>query len=186
MTATTMGRLEKRLVNGERHSQKVARHAVQLVRLADPQPGQRALDIGCGNGAATIHLARTLRLEAVGIDIDPDQIAAATDRGPDAPVRFAVADSTRLPFEDASFHIVHANKVTHHIPNWRAAITEMARVLIPGGHLIFSDLVVPAGQRFPTRRALDRLFIALGFDVVHRTGSPVHYTAALRKPVAAS
>lgn len=74
------------------------------------------------------------------------------------------------------------NKVTHHVPSWRQTLAELTRVLKPGGHLLYSDLVAPFGRRFPTRRALDRLLAEGGLEVVRRSGSPVHYEGVFRKP----
>ena len=45
---------------------------MRLVRITDPQPGRRLLDVGCGNGAAPIHLARTVGLDVTGIDSRED------------------------------------------------------------------------------------------------------------------
>jgi ubiquinone/menaquinone biosynthesis C-methylase UbiE len=178
-----MGRFEKLFVNSSGHSQGVAQYAERLVRLADPRPGQHLLDVGCGNGAAPLHMARTFGLEATGVDVDPEQIAAAARRaGGTDRVRFLVGDTAALPFEDGEFHVVFSNKVTHHVPDWQRALAEMTRVLKPGGHLVYSDLVAPFGKRYPTRRALDRFVEERGLRVVQRTGSPVHYTGVFQKP----
>jgi cyclopropane fatty-acyl-phospholipid synthase-like methyltransferase len=95
-----MGRFEKRFVNSHSHSRRVAEHAVQLLQAADPQPGQRLLDVGCGNGAAPIHVAKALGLAVTGVDVDAEQIeTAAATRKRQAAVRFVAADATssRLP-----------------------------------------------------------------------------------------
>ena len=97
MRGMKMGWFEKLFVNSAGHSQRVAQHAERLVRLADPGPGQRLLDVGCGNGATPVHLARTFRLEATGVDVDPEQIEAATRRADGlARARFLVVDTTTL------------------------------------------------------------------------------------------
>lgn len=178
-----MGRFEKLFVNSAQHSQRVAEQAERLVRLADPRRGQRLLDVGCGNGAAPIHLAKTFGLEVTGVDVDPEQIEAAKARanGPEQ-VRFLVVDATALPFEDGEFDLVLTNKVTHHVRNWQHTLVEMARVLKPGGRLLYSDLVAPFGARFPTRRTLDLFVREGGLEVVRRAGSPVHYEGVFRKP----
>jgi cyclopropane fatty-acyl-phospholipid synthase-like methyltransferase len=55
------------------------------------------LDVGCVNGAAAVHLATTLGLDVVGVDIDRDQIRDATIAAANTPgVRFLVADATNL------------------------------------------------------------------------------------------
>jgi ubiquinone/menaquinone biosynthesis C-methylase UbiE len=178
-----MGWVEKLFVNSERHSRRVARHAEDFVRVVDPRPGQRLLDVGCGNGAAPVHLARTLGLAVTGVDVDPEQIADAKRRAEGLPeARFLTIDAERLPFEPDEFDVVFTNKVTHHVPDWQAAVSEMVRVLKPGGHLLYSDLVAPFGTRYPTRRAIDRLVARHGLELVSRSGSPVHYKGVFRKP----
>lgn len=177
-----MRRFEKRFVNSASHSRRVAEHAVQLLQAADPQPGQRLLDVGCGNGAAPIHVAKTLGLAVTGVDIDAEQIqtAAATGRGQED-VRFLAADATSLPLADGEFDLVYSNKTTHHIRDWQRALAEMTRVLTPGGYLLYSDFVAPLGHRLPTRRALDRFADEHGLQSVRRSGAPFHYSGVFRK-----
>ena len=178
-----MRALEKRFVNSQRHSSRIANQAEQRLRSIEPQPGERLLDVGCGNGAAAIHLARTFRLDATGIDIDADQIQAAAEAANGLPdTRFIVGDANALPFPDGEFDLVYTNKATHHIPDWRRAISEMARVLKPGGHLIYSDFVAPLGHRLPTRTGLKTATNESGLERLGGSGSPFHYTVVLHKP----
>ncbi len=177
-----MRRIEKQFVNSARHSARVAEHAEQLVRIADPQPGQRLLDVGCGNGTAPIHLATTFGLEVTGVDIDPEQIQTAVAESTNlAATRFLVADAIDLPFADGEFDLVYTNKTTHHIREWQQALTEMTRVLKPGGHLLYTDFVAPFGRRLPTRRALNRLASEHRLQVVRRSASPLNFTGVFRK-----
>jgi ubiquinone/menaquinone biosynthesis C-methylase UbiE len=175
-----MTRFEKRFVNSARHSARVAKRAEQLVRLADPQPGQRLLDVGCGNGAAALHLSAALGLDVTGVDVDPEQIrdAAAASEG-SVHVRFSTADATALPFANGEFDLVFTSKTTHHVPDWQRAVGEMVRVLGAGGRLVYTDFVAPFGRRFPTRRALDRIAAERGLRVVHRSGSRLHPTVVV-------
>jgi ubiquinone/menaquinone biosynthesis C-methylase UbiE len=188
-----VNRVEKFLVNSRLRSRSVARHAEQMLRLIEIIPGARYLDVGCGNGAAAIHLARRFGLRITGIDADPGQIAAARAAGRDLPsAQFLVADARRLPFPAGSFRIVATNKTTHHIPEWGPAFLEMARVVAPGGYLIYCDFVVPeriaaAGARlipglgWPTQARLQELAGGAGLACVHERRRLVNYDAVWRK-----
>ena len=183
-----MGKLEKLFVNSISHSQQVSQHAERLLNLVDFKAGQKYLDIGCGNGAAAIHLAQKYHLDVTGIDVDPDQIqlAKAQSQGLDK-VHFLTIDGTQLPFEAGQFDIVFTNKVTHHIPNWREALTEMLRVVKPDGYLIYSDLVLPlplarlgevvAGKwvGFPTKNELEATLKERDFITVHSATYLIHF-----------
>jgi ubiquinone/menaquinone biosynthesis C-methylase UbiE len=178
-----MRAIEKRFVNSPDHSDRVAREAERRVRELDPQPGERLLDVGCGNGAAALRLARMLGLDVVGVDVDPEQIGAATLAAVNTPgARFVVADASDLPFPSGHFDIVYTNKTTHHVHDWQQAIAEMARVLKPGGHLLYNDFVAPFGRRFPTRRGLNRLASERALEPIRQQSSPFHYNLILRAP----
>jgi ubiquinone/menaquinone biosynthesis C-methylase UbiE len=181
-----MRRFEKRFVNSPGHSQQVAEQATtRLARLA-PKPGQRLLEVGCGNGAAAIQLASAFGLEVVGVDVDPEQVAAATETAAAAAgaggVRFMVADAARLPFADGEFDLVYTNKTTHYVPDWQQAVAEMGRVLKPGGQLLYSDFVAPFGRRLPTRRGVNVAAAAAGLLPHAQSSAPLHYTALFAQP----
>ena len=63
----------------------VADLGAPVVELLDPKPGERILDLGCGDGALTEKLA-ALGCDVVGVDGSPEQVAAARERGLDARV----------------------------------------------------------------------------------------------------
>jgi ubiquinone/menaquinone biosynthesis C-methylase UbiE len=190
-----MGRIEKLFVNGGGHSRRVAARAVTLARIAEPTAGERYLDVGCGNGAAAIHVARELGLDATGVDVDPAQVEAAgrAAAGCDN-IRFLVADATRLPFADGEFDLVATSKLTHHVPGWEQAFAELIRVLAPGGRLVYGDLVFPAplarlGETvapgrggYPTRERVRRLVGASRLTTVRLRQSPAHIEGVFRKP----
>lgn len=191
-----MGKLEKLFVNSEGHSQSVNQRAQELLSYAEPAPGQRYLDVGTGNGAAAIGMARAYQLEAVGVDVDAAQIrlARAASNGLEQ-VRFMTLDGRELPFDDGAFDIVSAFKVTHHIPNWEAALAEMIRVLKPGGHFVYSDLMAPrwlavVGGRlvkeagYPTAAALAEVAAAQNLALVHASKRLFLYDAVYRKDAA--
>jgi ubiquinone/menaquinone biosynthesis C-methylase UbiE len=189
-----MSQFEKLFVNNDRHSQRVSLHAERLVRLTNPKPKQRYLDIGCGNGAAPIHIARKFWLEVTGVDVDPEQIALAQANSQGMTnIRFMTLDSRDLPFADGEFDIVFTNKVTHHITGWQKAVAEMVRVLRVGGYLIYADFILPSiavrlgeavfggSASFPTREALDDLFVRSGLRPAHRLVFPMHFEGVFLK-----
>jgi ubiquinone/menaquinone biosynthesis C-methylase UbiE len=189
-----MGKIEKLFVNNATHSRQVSQHLERLLQHAEIERGQTYLDLGCGNGAASIHLAQTYGLMVTGIDVDPEQIALARAQSAHLPhARFLTIDGTQLPFADGEFNIVATNKVMHHISNWLDAVAEMIRVLKPGGHLIFADIVVHAwlarvGQYllkdrlgFPTVATLDELLAQNNLSYKYRGRSFAHYELVCQK-----
>jgi ubiquinone/menaquinone biosynthesis C-methylase UbiE len=188
-----MGTFEKRFVNATAHSRQVAEHAVERLRHVPLHAGWRYLDVGCGNGLATLHVGGALRLRAVGVDLDPAQIELARRAaGNRTDVSFVTGSATQLPFATAAFDIVSTNKTMHHVPEWWLALDEIKRVVAPGGHVVFADLNVP-GALAPllrpafgrvagvfTRRDLDRCFS--GLRNMHRRAGWLHYEAVFVKP----
>lgn len=189
-----MGSFEKRIVSSRGHSRRVAEHAVRRVRRLAAHEARTYLDVGCGNGAAALRVAGTFGLHAVGVDVDAAQIDRARHASAGRrDVSFVNADAAHLPFGDARFDIVATNKTTHHLPEWKAALLEMRRVLKPGGYLIYSDVNAPrwiagllrstAGRAAGifTRDDLDRWFAELGVRRVYRAARALHYDAAFVK-----
>lgn len=99
-----------------------------------PHPGQLWLDVGCGNGAFTdlvIHNCAPDRIH--GIDPSEGQLAYARERLAGRPAVFQQGDAMALPFEDDRFDIAIMALVIHFVPDPARAVTEMARVVRPGG-----------------------------------------------------
>jgi ubiquinone/menaquinone biosynthesis C-methylase UbiE len=188
-----MGAFEKRFVNATAHSRQVAEQTVRRLRHVPLQAGWSYLDVGCGNGLATLHVADTLGVRAVGVDADPAQIdlarRAASNR---TDVAFVMASATQLPFDTAEFSIVSTNKTMHHVPHWWLALDEIKRVVAPGGYVVFADLNVPSVlapllrltvghvSGVFTRGDLDCHFS--GLRGVHRNVGWLHYEAVFAKP----
>lgn len=115
--------------------------------------GDVVLDVGCGGGLAVRELAgRGVR--AVGVDLDPAMVEAATQRFPDG--EFRVADATALPFDDGSFTGYRADKVLHTLPEPELAVAEARRVLAPRGRAVlvgqdWDTMVIESSQPERTR-----------------------------------
>jgi SAM-dependent methyltransferase len=116
----------------------------QLLRRAErhglPRRRERALDFGCGAGRLTQALARRFE-HAVGVDVAPGMIEAARRLDvSEGRAEFVLNDHPDLRrFEDASFDLVYSNLVLQHMPPGlaRGYVAELARVLAPGGLLVF-------------------------------------------------
>lgn len=117
----------------------------RLVRWSssDQPLGTDVLEIGAGSGAMAAELLhKNPSITLTATDIDPvmvdDCAARLTPFGDRA--RTQAADVTALPFGDNSFDTVVSFLMLHHVMQWRAALTEVARVLRPGGSLLGYDL----------------------------------------------
>lgn len=108
----------------------VARLGTPLIELANIRPGERVLDLGCGDGVLTEQLAAQ-GCTVVGVDASPEQIEAARARGLDA----RVESGEDLPFNE-EFDVVFSNAALHWMKNQPAAIDGMWRALKPGGRVV--------------------------------------------------
>lgn len=161
-----------------------------LFDLLGPIAGRNLLDVGCGDDAIASELAR-LGAVVTGLDPDPVIIAAARRRAGAEGVQSLLVEgkAESLPLSDATFDAVLAVATLCFIPDAERAISEMARVLKPGGRLVIGELgrwsLWAAYRRFrgwfghPTWRAarfrseteLRRLLEAGGVDVVETRGA---------------
>jgi SAM-dependent methyltransferase len=98
----------------------------------------RALEIGPGSGLYLPLLAE-LAGEVVAMDIEPSFLDRARECLAGAKnARFVVDDITQTTLPEASFDLILCTEVLEHIPDWRAALASMARLLRPGGALVLS------------------------------------------------
>ena len=103
---------------------------VAVATIVESKP-QRVLDVGCGPGELTEHIARS-GAEVCGIDISPRMVELTRARG----IAAQLADVEQLPFADRDFDCVFAGWVLYHVPDLDRAVSECARVLRPGGRLV--------------------------------------------------
>ena len=104
---------------------------VALEAYAEISP-VRMLEVGGGQGFFAERLARELGAVVVGIDVSERMVELQRERGIDA----QVGDVQSLPFPDASFDAVSAQYMLYHVPDLPRGLSELARVLRPGGRLV--------------------------------------------------
>jgi ubiquinone/menaquinone biosynthesis C-methylase UbiE len=177
-----------------------------LVELVDPKPGLCVLDVGCGDGLLVVELARQ-GAEVTGLDTDPAMLAAARERADAAGVeaRFVPGRAETLPFADDTFDRVTASALLCLVSDRTQVLSEMARVLKPGGRLVLGDLGARSfwalirrirglfgtrswrGAHFYTIGELRRLATAARVAPIQARGSifypPVGWIAALMAPL---
>jgi SAM-dependent methyltransferase len=115
-----------------------------------PDGWRRSLEIGAGTGYFTLNLLRAgMIAEATCSDISPGMLTAlrANAERLGLEVRTEQVDAERLPFADESFDLVLGHAVLHHIPDLERAFAEFARVLAPGGTVLFAGEPSRYGDR---------------------------------------
>lgn len=128
--------------------------------------GGRALDVGCGPGNVTAQLGRVVGADglALGVDVSAPMLRRAVSQSA-ANVGFMRADAQRLPFHDATFDAVTSLLILQLVPDPRAALEEMGRVLVPGGT---ATLLIPTVRGTFLERIYQK---ALGAAKLHFFGA---------------
>lgn len=117
---------------------------------------ERILDVGCGYGAYYDRLKQRLpKLDYYGVDLSAGMLR---QHGAQGMGRLAVADALHLPFGRHCFDVVMANHMLYHIPDLEGGITEIKRVLRPGGVLMATT---HSNQTMPEIRMLIRRAIII-------------------------
>ena len=150
------GALSRRLrqeVYGEDLGQTGWRTAEEQAEIADwlqLGPGARVLDVCCGSGGPSLALAERTGCHVTGLDVEAVGVAraqaAAAARGLQERTRFLAADCRgRFPFDDASFDAVLCIDAINHLPDRQGTLREWARLIRPGGRLLYTDPCVVTG-----------------------------------------
>lgn len=167
----------------------------ETLRVADIQPSESVLDVGCGTGSLTrlaaSKVAPTGRV--AGIDASPEMIATARQKAAkEAPaIDFRVAPIEQLPFGSDEFDVVLSSLMLHHLPDDVKAqgLVEVLRVLKPGGRLVAVDLAAVrglvghfVGHQLPEDYAeqLQAMVAGSGFGAVERVNTKYRQLVFLR------
>jgi ubiquinone/menaquinone biosynthesis C-methylase UbiE len=131
-----------------------------IERLADVPAGASVLDIPCGGGLAFRGLGTGQDVRYVAADISPYMLQRARReagrRGVRNAIKFVEADVTALQFADATFDLCVTYNGLHCLPDPRAALAELVRVLRPGGTLRGTSCVTGQGPRKDALIAMSR------------------------------
>ena len=125
---------QKYSVNPEPYDDWIASH-YQI------RPGERVLELGCGTGSIWNRAERYLPGDAslVLTDLSEGMLETArTNAAHQENISFAQVDIQQIPYPDRSFDVVIANMMLYHVPDLDRALSEVARVLRPGGRFLCS------------------------------------------------
>lgn len=147
----------------------------------------RLLDIACGIGYGSRHLADVAHgISVVGIDISEQAVDYATSHFSADNVCFKVGDGTKLPFPDDLFDYVTSFETVEHIPEYEVFLSELQRVLKPGGTLVIStpnrEFTNPFGSiasRPPSRHHIHEWQISEFKPLLARFFEPINWYSQL-------
>jgi ubiquinone/menaquinone biosynthesis C-methylase UbiE len=180
-----MGRL---LDSGFRHFFQSPGTVVERSGVA---PGMTIMELGCGSGAYTTHMARAIGKEGklFAVDIQPAMLRqlkrklSREENGDIRNVELREASAYELPFGDESFDMAFMVTVLMEIPDKRRSLREVKRVLKPGGVLAVTEFF--PDPDYPCRSTVTKLGMRAGFTLDGSQGNFWNYTVRFRKPVSA-
>jgi 2-polyprenyl-3-methyl-5-hydroxy-6-metoxy-1,4-benzoquinol methylase len=140
----------------------------------DLSPGKTLLDIACGAGGPALRIAATTGCFVHGVDIHEQGISTACSlaarQGLTGIAKFQVVNAAQeLPFPDATFDAITCIDAINHLPNRPHIVAEWARLLKPGGRLLFTDPITVTGPLTNAEIAVRSsigffLFVPHGYD----------------------
>ncbi len=140
-----------------------------MMKKAGNISGKKCLDVGTGTGEIAFHVARTAGegSTVIGVDITPKmlELAEKKEKELDLPVKidWRVGDALKLDFEDDTFDLVTSGYMLRNVTDILQAVSEMHRVLAPGGKVVVAELSKP-------KNAVVRFFYNIYMKRVKRYG----------------
>lgn len=145
-------------------------------RQAGLRPGQRALDVACGTGELSLIMARQVAPQGrvIGIDFSPEMLSVGREKISRTRYRDIIdlryGDALNLSFDDNSFECVASGFALRNFTDIRRALTEMYRVVKPGGRVVTLELSHPVHKWFlgPYKLYIHHVIPMLGRWAAHR------------------
>jgi ubiquinone/menaquinone biosynthesis C-methylase UbiE len=170
-----LNRLEFLLMNNPIRAYAQEKYELpMLMSMLSATTFSSVLEIGCGNGNGTKLIRKRFEPKHMtAIDLDQKMIKLARDAVRDPQITFQVMDASQLGFANQSFDAIFDFGIIHHIPNWRACIAELRRVLKQGGKLILEEFSIETFSGFPGR--IYRSLLAHPYDQMFSIEEFVQY-----------
>ena len=112
----------------------------EVLKWADVTSATNAVDVGCGIGGSSRHIAKKFNCKAQGITLSPYQAGRgnelAKEQGLSEQTTFQVADALDMPFDDNQFDLVWSLESGEHMPDKQKFVGELFRVCSPGGRIL--------------------------------------------------
>ena len=133
--------------NGEYTKHRQAQYLMmqKVAKKLDLQPGAKVLDVGCGEGSTSLYFAQKYGYKMSGIDLLDESIVRARKKickDKDPGIRFDIGSYMKLPYKTGTFDGVFALESLYHAQDLDKAVSELKRVLKPGGKLVIADYTV--------------------------------------------
>lgn len=120
--------------------------------------GMSILDVGCASGILLHQISQKMKdVKLNGLDISPQMVILAKERLGES-IKIKEGSAHKLPYDDSSFDLVTCATSFHHYPDSQRALSEMFRVLKPGGKVVLLDVFIDGIMRKIACRMLNILF----------------------------
>jgi demethylmenaquinone methyltransferase/2-methoxy-6-polyprenyl-1,4-benzoquinol methylase len=139
-----------------------------LVSRIDTGANDTVLDVATGTGMVARELVRRTGSAVVGIDQSPEMLASARERTRGLPVTLVEGRAESLPFADAEFDALTFTYLLRYVDDPAATLSELARVVKPGGTIAMLEFALPRG----VWRPLWELWVRIGLPLAGRLISP--------------